>query len=734
MAELRALCLSRLDPAAVASLAPERLGVEVERLLADIATDRRIQLNLREQRQVAGELVNDMLGLGPLQPLLDDESVADIMVNGFDRVFVERRGKVYQTSVRFRDAAHVTNVCQRIAANVGRRVDESSPMVDARLKDGSRVNIVLPPLALDGPYISIRKFAKKRIDFAKLIEFGALTPPVARVLEIAGRCRLNIIISGGTGSGKTTLLNAISQLIDPSERIVTVEDAAELQLQQPHVVRLETRPASLEGRGEVTQRDLVRNALRMRPDRIIVGEVRGGEAFDMLQAMNTGHDGSMSTIHANTSRDALTRIENMVQMGNFGLPSKSIRQQIDRGRQSHYPSGAAARRRTPGGPGDGGVRDGGRRCHPERRVRFRDRRRDERWALARRVPRQPGAAGISRSARILRPRPELGGGAGGDGAVSHIALVLFAGLLLTACFAGSLLLLRVDERLRRANGRRLAAIAPYSRSPFIIPALAVLPLSLPTASLGRTLRRCIGMDPSRPDPYPLSPWLVLPLAVLPGWIVRWLMHGLLGPIAWLLLPVCWIFCVRSVYRGSDAKRTATLLKQFPDALGTIARAVRVGIPIAEAMRAVARDAAEPTAGEFARVHDQVTIGTSLEEALRKLAARSRLPEYRFFATALSLQSQTGGGLTETLDSLADVIRKRVALKARGYALASEARTSSAVLASLPVLSGLALAVLNPAYIAPLLQEGPGQNLFGIAVLWLSLGLVVMRGLIRKSLS
>ena len=318
--------------------------------------------------------------------------------------------------------------------------------------------------------------------------------------------------------------------------------------------------------------------------------------------------------------------------------------------------------------------------------------------------------------------------------MSHIALVLFAGLLLTACFAGSLVLLRVDERLRRANDRRWAAIAPYSRSTLIIPASAVLSLSLPTASLGRTLRRCIGMDPSRPDPYPLSPWLVLPLAVLPGWIVRWLMHGLLGPIAWLLLPVCWIFCVRSVYRGSDAKRTATLLKQFPDARGTIARAVRVGIPIAEAMRAVARDAAEPTAGEFARVHDQVTIGTSLEEALRKLAARSRLPEYRFFATALSLQSQTGGGLTETLDSLADVIRKRVALKARGYALASEARTSSAVLASLPVLSGLALAVLNPAYIAPLLQEGPGQNLFGIAVLWLSLGLVVMRGLIRKSLS
>ena len=328
LAELRQLCLTRLDPTSVAGMAPDRLAVEVERLLADIATDKRIQLNGREQRQLAGELVNDMLGLGPLQPLLEDEEVADIMVNGPDRVFVEKAGRVSLSGVRFRDAAHVANICQRIAADMGRRVDESSPMLDARLKDGSRVNIVFPPLALDGPYISIRKFARNRIDFARLVEFGSMSAGVARVLEIAGRCRLNVVISGGTGSGKTTLLNAISQLIDNAERIVTVEDAAELQLQQPHVVRLETRPPSLEGRGEVTQRDLVRNALRMRPDRIIVGEVRSGEAFDMLQAMNTGHDGSMSTIHANTARDAVTRIENMVQMGNFGLPSKSIRQQI----------------------------------------------------------------------------------------------------------------------------------------------------------------------------------------------------------------------------------------------------------------------------------------------------------------------------------------------------------------------------------------------------------------------
>ncbi len=326
--ELRNLCLLRIDPAAVAALPPDRLGPEVERLVAEIATERRIQLNGREQRQVASDLVHDMLGLGPLQLLLDDETVSDIMVNGPDRVFVERAGKVSLSDVRFRDAAHVGNICQRIASSIGRRVDESSPMCDARLADGSRVNIVFTPLALDGPYISIRKFAKRRLTFARLVAGGSCTPQLARILEIAGRARLNIIISGGTGSGKTTLMNAISRTIDPGERVVTIEDAAELQLQQPHVVRLETRPPSLEGRGEVTQRDLVRNALRMRPDRVIIGEVRAAEAFDMLQAMNTGHDGSMSTVHANTTRDAIARIENMVQMGNMGLPLRAIRTQI----------------------------------------------------------------------------------------------------------------------------------------------------------------------------------------------------------------------------------------------------------------------------------------------------------------------------------------------------------------------------------------------------------------------
>ena len=326
--ELRNVCLGRLDPAAVAAMPEDRLTADVERLIAEIATERRVQLNAREQRALAGELVDDILGLGPLEPLLEDDSVSEIMVNGPDKTFIERSGKLMLSHVRFRDVQHLSNICQRIAAAVGRRIDEASPMVDARLRDGSRVNIVFPPLALDGPYVSIRKFGRKNIDFDKLVEWNAMTRQVARVLQLASQARLNVIISGGTGSGKTTLLNALSRQIAPGERVVTVEDTAELQLQQPHVVRLETRPASLEGKGEITQRDLMKNALRMRPDRIIVGEVRGAEAFDMLQAMNTGHDGSMSTIHANTTRDALTRIENMVQMGQMGLPSKAIRTQI----------------------------------------------------------------------------------------------------------------------------------------------------------------------------------------------------------------------------------------------------------------------------------------------------------------------------------------------------------------------------------------------------------------------
>jgi pilus assembly protein CpaF len=320
--------IARINVSAAVLSGRDRLARHLGAVVAEIAAAERLRMTAEEQERTVELLLDDMFGLGPIEPLLADDTVTDILINGPNQIFIERRGILELTPVTFQDNDHVVNVAQRIASAIGRRVDETSPMVDARLADGSRVNIILPPLALDGACISIRKFSRNRIDLAAMVQGGNISLGMGRLLAIAGRCRLNIIISGGTGSGKTTLLNALSQMIDKRERIITIEDAAELQLQQPHVVRLETRPPSIEGGGEICQRDLVKNALRMRPDRIILGETRGAEAFDVLQAMNTGHDGSMTTIHANSPRDALVRLENMVVAASPNLPVRAIRSQI----------------------------------------------------------------------------------------------------------------------------------------------------------------------------------------------------------------------------------------------------------------------------------------------------------------------------------------------------------------------------------------------------------------------
>jgi pilus assembly protein CpaF len=320
--------MSRIDLAAAVSLPRNELVRQLESVVSELLVEHRLQLNRPEQDDLVNQIVNDMLGLGPLEPLLADESITDIMINGPKQIYIERHGKLDLTSVAFEDNAHLLNICNRIVSRIGRRVDESSPICDARLLDGSRVNIIIPPLAIDGASVSIRKFGKRQIGFDQMAHQGNISAPMATLLRIAARCRLNLVVSGGTGSGKTTMLNALSGMIDNGERVVTIEDAAELRMQQPHVVRLETRPANLEGNGEVTMRDLVKNALRMRPDRIILGEVRGPEAIDLLQAMNTGHDGSMGTLHANRPRECLTRLENMVTMGVASLPPKAIRSQI----------------------------------------------------------------------------------------------------------------------------------------------------------------------------------------------------------------------------------------------------------------------------------------------------------------------------------------------------------------------------------------------------------------------
>jgi pilus assembly protein CpaF len=320
--------LDMINLSVIDKMEPTEFRREIGEMVRELLLQENKPLNLTERTQLVDDILDELLGLGPLEPLLKDASITDILVNTADKVFIERDGRLEETPVRFKDNRHLMRIIDKIVSAVGRRVDESTPMVDARLADGSRVNAIVPPLALDGPLLSIRKFAKIPIDMDKLVDLGTLPPEFSELLRGIVKCRRNVLISGGTGSGKTTMLNALSASIDGRERIVTIEDAAELQLQQVHVARLETRPANVEGKGEISQRELVRNALRMRPDRIIVGEVRGGEAFDMLQAMNTGHEGSMTTIHANTCRDSLARLEQMIGMAGFDLPARSMRGQI----------------------------------------------------------------------------------------------------------------------------------------------------------------------------------------------------------------------------------------------------------------------------------------------------------------------------------------------------------------------------------------------------------------------
>ena len=320
--------IEAIDLAALAKLDPDSAREEIRDIVNEIVAIKNLVLSISEQEDLLDDICNDVLGYGPLEPLLARDDISDIMVNGPDRTFIEVGGKVQLTNIRFRDGGQLMNICQRIVSQVGRRVDEASPICDARLLDGSRVNVIAPPLAIDGAALTIRKFKKDKLHLDQLVRFGSISPAGAEILKIIARVRCNVVISGGTGSGKTTLLNCLTHYIDHDERLITCEDAAELQLQQPHVVRLETRPPNLEGVGQVTMRDLVKNCLRMRPERIIVGEVRGPEAFDLLQAMNTGHDGSMGTLHANSPREAISRIESMITMGGYSLPSRTIREMI----------------------------------------------------------------------------------------------------------------------------------------------------------------------------------------------------------------------------------------------------------------------------------------------------------------------------------------------------------------------------------------------------------------------
>ncbi len=546
-----------------------------------------------------------------------------------------------------------------------------------------------------------------------------------------------MIISGGTGSGKTTLLNAMSRLIGHGERVVTVEDAAELQLQQPHVVRLETRPASLEGRGEITQRDLVRNALRMRPDRIIIGEVRGGEAFDMLQAMNTGHDGSMSTIHANNTRDALIRVENMVQMGNMGLPSKAIRTQI----VGAVDMIVQVERQ----------RDGSRRltqvtevCGMEGDVitmnddlRVRGGGREPRREAVRPLQGQPCPAVVPAAAGLFRPGKGLAGGHVGCAVMTSVNFwllgILSCCMLMGLGYAG-LLVNREQTRQEKLAQRISNVLTPHMRTHRIELSAFIQTPNVESRSVTGRLASVFGFDPASLERYPLQWWMVLIIAAVAAKIAQALASDMIGQYSLLVLPIAWVVLSRTLFSFFEKRYQDKLLHQLPDALAMVVRAVRVGIPVLRAINNVSHDGPAPTRDLFSVLVNQISVGVALDDAVMAMARRSKMAEYRFFATAISLQMQTGGALSETLENLADVVRKRVALKARAMALASEARTSAMVLAALPFVSGTALWVLNPDYIGKLFQPGLGQEIFSAAVLSLGLGLLVMRSLIRASLA
>ncbi len=731
---IRDQVLLRIEPAAAVRMSQPELTARVDQLIAEIGTEQKILMNQAEQRTLAAAIVDDMIGLGPLEPLLRDDSVADILVNGPHMIYVERRGKLELTALQFRHDAHVLHVAQRIASAIGRRVDESSPMLDARLADGSRVNVIIPPLSLKGPCISIRKFSRAMMDFSKFVQVDSMSIELSHVLEIAARCRLNIVISGGTGSGKTTLLNALSQMIDHGERIITIEDAAELQLQQPHVIQLETRPANIEGTGQIAQRDLVRNALRMRPDRIIIGEVRGAEAFDMMQAMNTGHNGSMSTIHSNSARDAIARIENMILMANVNLPLRAIRGQI----ASAVDLIVHTER----------MRDGVRRVTEVVEVvgmeeeiitlgslfAYRYRGENPDGSLNGVFEIIGEAPALLAAHRVFRPRRKIHTGAGRRSAGDLIMLILLGavGFLLASWLVlfGAVVL---NRRVTKRMDERLGLVSSIAA----VQAERALPASRLAEYLGAGAAQLRSMFAF-------------------GLPYVWAMHSggfylaavglFVGGAAWLLfsstlhLPLfvsvplavaAFIGVPRTLLKREQSKAERRFQDVFPDAIDMVIRMLRAGLPISSAVQTVGAEGPQPVNEAFREIADQMRIGIPLNDAMRAIGERIGLTDFRFFVVAVALQHATGGNLALTLDTLSDIMRKRRAMRLKGRATTGEVRISAYILGGLPFFVTLILLLINPAYMAPLITDPRGNVIIGLAILGLFAGFLSMRRMMRR---
>ena len=736
------LLMQRIDISVASSLGPDELRAQIAEIVEQIIIDLRLQLNASEMKSIVRLLVDDMVGLGPLEPLLSDESITDIMVNGPSQVYVERKGKLELTEVVFRDDAHVIHVATRIVTEVGRRVDE----IDAagrRAPAGRQPRQHHHPAAGDRRPDHLDPQVLQEGDHAR--RDGAAEqhqPGHGDGAEDRRARRLNILISGGTGSGKTTLLNALSRMIDHGERIVTIEDAAELQLQQPHVVRLETRPANIEGEGEITMRDLLKNALRMRPDRIIVGEVRGEEALDMLQAMNTGHDGSMSTIHANTPRDALTRLENMV--GDGGHQAAAPRRCASRSPSAIHlivQVQPDARRQAPDHPRHRDHRHGGRRRHHAGPVSLHLRRRERRRHAGGTVRVLEPAAALHAARRILRARAAA---AGGDGMPERLDLPVVAiAVALIALVVGlGLVALWLVLREQRKHRRRLARVSrrrisgrydiedarlSLARTPqqdsntlvALADALARFVPPLDSARLRANIHRA-GMTMSL-GAFMLASVVVA--VVLAG--IGWLASG--APIGLLALPAAFagMLLVDAFVRMRGEMMANRFMKQLPDAIDTIIRGIRSGLPVIECIGIAGQESAAPIGPHFRAISERVQLGEPIEGAIWRVARVINKPEMDFLAVAVSIQMETGGSLSEALGNLADLLRKRAQMKLKIKAISSEAKASAMIIGALPfVMLGL-LTFMSPEYILPLFGDPRGQLMLGAGLGSISMGAFVM---------
>ena len=734
------------------TLSDNELEGLVHQRLRELLDEEEGPLSSQEKLLIVRQIGDSVLGLGPLEPFVRDPDVSEIMVNGWDTIYVERAGKLYWTGTKFHDEQQLRRTIDKIVGKVGRRVDEASPYVDARLPDGSRVNAIIPPLSIDGPALTIRKFSADPFGADDLIEFGTMTSQVSQFLEACVRGRINILVSGGTGAGKTSTLNVLSSFIPDDERIITIEDAAELRLQQPHVIRLESRPPNIEGKGQVAIRDLVRNALRMRPDRIVVGEVRDAAALDMLQAMNTGHDGSISTIHSNSPRDSLSRLETITMMAGMELSPKSIREQISSAiqlivHQQRLKDGSRRFTHVTEIEGMEGDVD-----HPAGPLPVRLRGRHERGGQVPRAPEVHGPSSQVRRqagrARRLPRRRDLRARLAGQRLMTadaafwgtQAALGLAIGLATAAAFLLGVMLFGTASRRRQQKiiGERMAAVGNRGRKVTHVQPDSTAGGWIPArvTNFGRRFADARGFS-GRLD----AELEAADVSLRSGeFVIVTVGAAFVGPVR-RATPSSGARGSRSAspslaglgptaaLKLALGRRAEKLREQLPDVLTIMASSLRAGHSFLQALDTTAKEIAQPAATEFQRVVAEIRLGRSAEDALGALAERVGSADFKWAVLAVNIQREVGGNLAEILDNVADTLRERATMRRQIRVLTSEGRLSAWLLALMPFGIALYMFVVNKDYIMLLFTTKIGLIMLGGAAIALVVGILWMRKIV-----